>query len=111
MPTAMIFATFDEALGYAKERVLFGRPLAATQSAQIKLAEMARRITTAQLLEIAEPLRKSGYGDYLAAKAMQAMSGGIWPDANERPEIAKRAYALADEMLKARAAKATGDAS
>ena len=49
--------------------------------------------------------------DYLAAKAMQAMSGGIWPDANERPEIAKRAYALADEMLKARAAKATGDAS
>ena len=37
---------------WAKERVLFGRPLAATQSAQIKLAEMARRITTAQLLAL-----------------------------------------------------------
>ncbi|HDS1214089.1 TPA: acyl-CoA dehydrogenase family protein [Stenotrophomonas maltophilia] len=45
-------ACLDEALGYAKERVLFGRPLAATQSAQIKLAEMARRITTAQLLAL-----------------------------------------------------------
>ncbi len=49
-PIGAAIACLDEALGYAKERVLFGRPLAATQSAQIKLAEMARRITTAQLL-------------------------------------------------------------
>jgi len=49
-PIGSAIACLDEALGYAKERVLFGRPLAATQSAQIKLAEMARRITTAQLL-------------------------------------------------------------
>lgn len=49
-PIGAAISCLDEALGYAKERVLFGRPLAATQSAQIKLAEMARRITTAQLL-------------------------------------------------------------
>ncbi|RXD54211.1 acyl-CoA dehydrogenase, partial [Xanthomonas perforans] len=41
-----------EALAYAGERILFGRPLAATQSAQIKLADMARRISTAQLLAL-----------------------------------------------------------
>ena len=51
-PIGSAIACVDEALGYAKERVLFGRPLAATQSAQIKLADMARRITTAQLLAL-----------------------------------------------------------
>ncbi|HCL43755.1 MAG TPA: acyl-CoA dehydrogenase [Pseudomonas sp.] len=51
-PIGAAIACLDEALGYAKERVLFGRPLAATQSAQIKLAEMGRRITTAQLLAL-----------------------------------------------------------
>ena len=51
-PIGAAIACLDEALGYAKERVLFGRPLAATQSAQIKLAEMARRNTTAQLLAL-----------------------------------------------------------
>lgn len=51
-PIGAAIACLDEALGYSKERVLFGRPLAATQSAQIKLAEMARRITTAQLLAL-----------------------------------------------------------
>ncbi|MBH1584228.1 acyl-CoA dehydrogenase family protein [Stenotrophomonas maltophilia] len=51
-PIGAAVACLDEALGYSKERVLFGRPLAATQSAQIKLAEMARRITTAQLLAL-----------------------------------------------------------
>ncbi len=51
-PIGAAIACLDEALGYAKERVLFGRPLAATQSAQIKLAEMDRRITTAQLLAL-----------------------------------------------------------
>lgn len=45
-------ACLQEALGYSRERVLFGRPLAATQSAQIRLADMARRITLAQLLAL-----------------------------------------------------------
>jgi len=45
-------ACLREALAYAGERILFGRPLAATQSAQIKLADMARRIAGAQLLAL-----------------------------------------------------------
>jgi glutaryl-CoA dehydrogenase len=42
-------ACLRQALDYAQDRVLFGRPLTATQTVQIRLADMARRITTAQL--------------------------------------------------------------
>ncbi|MFC7300968.1 acyl-CoA dehydrogenase family protein [Cognatiluteimonas weifangensis] len=49
-PVGAAIACLHEALEYSKERILFGRPVAATQSAQLKLADMARRITTAQLL-------------------------------------------------------------
>ncbi|MGV8959805.1 MAG: acyl-CoA dehydrogenase family protein [Stenotrophomonas sp.] len=49
-PIGAAIACLDEVLAYTKERILFGRPVAATQSAQIKMADMARRITTAQLL-------------------------------------------------------------
>jgi glutaryl-CoA dehydrogenase len=45
-------ACFDEALKYTQDRVLFGRPLSHTQTIQIRLAEMARQITTAQLLSL-----------------------------------------------------------
>ncbi len=51
-PIGAAIACLDEALHYSKERMLFGRPVAATQSAQIKLAEMSRRITLAQLLAL-----------------------------------------------------------
>lgn len=43
-------ACLQEMLEYADSRVLFDRPLSHTQSIQIRLAEMARRITTSQLL-------------------------------------------------------------
>jgi glutaryl-CoA dehydrogenase len=43
-------ACLSQLLDYTKTRIMFGRPLAATQTIQIRLAEMARRITTAQLL-------------------------------------------------------------
>ncbi|MBZ0088122.1 MAG: acyl-CoA dehydrogenase family protein [Thermomonas sp.] len=49
-PIGAAIACLQEVLGYTKERILFDRPLAATQSAQIKMADMARRITLAQLL-------------------------------------------------------------
>jgi glutaryl-CoA dehydrogenase len=45
-------ACLAQALDYSQSRVLFGRPIAATQTVQIRLAEMARRITTAQLLSL-----------------------------------------------------------
>ncbi len=51
-PSGAAIAGLDEVLGYTKERILFERPVAATQSAQIKMAEMARRITLAQLLSL-----------------------------------------------------------
>jgi glutaryl-CoA dehydrogenase len=45
-------ACLAEALEYTRSRVLFGRPLVHTQSIQTRLADMARRIATAQLLAL-----------------------------------------------------------
>jgi glutaryl-CoA dehydrogenase len=45
-------ACFDEALSYAKERVMFDRPIAGTQIQQVRLAEMVTGITHAQLLAL-----------------------------------------------------------
>ena len=45
-------ACLAQMLDYTKTRVLFGRPLAQNQAIQIRLAEMARRITNAQLLSL-----------------------------------------------------------
>ena len=45
-------ACLGELLAYTESRVLFGRPLSHTQSIQIRLADMARRITAAQLLAV-----------------------------------------------------------
>ncbi len=43
-------ACLGQLLDYTRTRVLFGRPLAQNQAIQIRLAEMARRMTAAQLL-------------------------------------------------------------
>ena len=51
-PVGCAIDCLDEVIGYTADRVLFGRPLAANQAIQIRLAEMARRITTAQLLSL-----------------------------------------------------------
>ncbi len=45
-------ACFNEALEFARLRVLFGRPLSHTQTIQRRLADMARRIATARLLAV-----------------------------------------------------------
>ena len=45
-------ACLEEALKYAQDRILFNRPVSHTQSMQIRLADMSRRITTAQLLSL-----------------------------------------------------------
>ena len=45
-------ACLDEVIRYTGDRVLFDRPLSHTQSIQIRLADMARRISTAQLLSL-----------------------------------------------------------
>jgi glutaryl-CoA dehydrogenase len=51
-PIGAAIACFTEATAYAKERILFQRPLASNQAVQLKLADMARRITLAQLLSL-----------------------------------------------------------
>lgn len=43
-------ACLTEVLKYTDERILFGRPLSHTQTIQLRMADMARRITSAQLL-------------------------------------------------------------
>ena len=45
-------ACLDEVLKYTQDRVLFGRPIANTQAVQIRMADMCRQITTAQLLSL-----------------------------------------------------------
>ncbi len=49
-PIGAAIACLHEAIEYSKSRVLFGKPIAATQIVQLKLAEMSRRITLAQML-------------------------------------------------------------
>ena len=51
-PIGAAIASYSSALVYSKVRVLFGKPIAATQAIQLKLADMARRITLAQLLSL-----------------------------------------------------------
>jgi len=45
-------ACLRQLIDYTKDRELFGRPLAANQAIQIRLAEMSRKITLAQLLSL-----------------------------------------------------------
>ena len=45
-------ACLAQALDYTKDRILFGRPLAANQAIQVRLAAMARGITGAQLMSL-----------------------------------------------------------
>ncbi|MBS0576000.1 MAG: acyl-CoA dehydrogenase family protein [Proteobacteria bacterium] len=51
-PIGAAQACLNEALKYGAERILFNRPLTSNQAVQIKLAEMARQITLAQLLSL-----------------------------------------------------------
>ncbi len=51
-PIGAAQACLREVLAYTGERVLFNRPLAANQGVQLKLSDIARRITTAQLLAL-----------------------------------------------------------
>jgi len=51
-PIGAAIACFSEVTEYAKQRMLFKKPIAANQAVQLKLADMARRITLAQLLSL-----------------------------------------------------------
>jgi glutaryl-CoA dehydrogenase len=51
-PIGAAIACLQDAVEYSKTRILFNRPIAATQAVQLKLADMSRRITLAQLLSL-----------------------------------------------------------
>ncbi len=51
-PIGAAIACLDEVVRYTSDRILFDRPLAANQAIQLRLSDMARRITTAQLLSL-----------------------------------------------------------
>lgn len=51
-PIGSAVACLSEVIDYTSDRVLFDRPLAANQAIQIRLAEMARKITASQLLAL-----------------------------------------------------------
>ncbi len=45
-------ACYDEAVGYAKSRIMFGKPIGQTQIQQVRLVDMLTEITKAQLLAL-----------------------------------------------------------
>ncbi|MEO8672824.1 MAG: acyl-CoA dehydrogenase family protein [Tahibacter sp.] len=51
-PIGAAIACLKEVVDYSSTRILFNRPLAANQAVQLKLADMARRITAAQLISL-----------------------------------------------------------
>ncbi len=51
-PIGSALACLKEAIDYTADRELFGRALAANQAVQIRLADMSRRITQAQLMSL-----------------------------------------------------------
>ena len=51
-PIGSAVACLKEVIDYTADRILFGRPLAANQAVQIRIADMARRITAAQLISL-----------------------------------------------------------
>jgi glutaryl-CoA dehydrogenase len=51
-PIGSAQACLNEALTYCADRILFERPLSANQAVQIRLAEMARQISLAQLMSL-----------------------------------------------------------
>jgi len=64
-------ACLGQLIDYTRTRVLFGKPLAATQAVQIRLADMARRITTAQLLSL-QPARLKDRGEMVPTQVSLA---------------------------------------
>lgn len=83
-------AVFDEALTYAKNRIVFGKPIAAFQLQQEKLVWMANEITKAQLL-VLRLGRLKDEGRATAVQISLAKRNNIW--------VARECARLAREIL------------
>ena len=77
-------ACLAEVLSHAGERVLFGRPLNHTQAVQLRLAEMVRKLGTAQLLAL--QLGRLKQRDALSAAQI---SLGKWNNCRAALDIAR----------------------
>jgi len=82
-------ACLSEVIEYSKTRSLFGKPLAATQAVQIRLAEMSRKITTSQLLSL-QLGRLKDAGQMMPAQVSMAK----WHNARAAIEVARDARDL-----------------
>jgi len=83
-------AVFDEALTYAKNRVVFGKPIAGFQLQQEKLVWMANEITKAQLL-VLRLGRLKDEGRATAVQISLAKRNNVW--------VARECAKLAREIL------------
>jgi glutaryl-CoA dehydrogenase len=83
-------AVFDEALTYAKERLAFGKPIAAFQIQQEKLVWMASEITKAQILALRLG-RLKDEGRVTPAQISMGKRNNIW--------VARECARLAREIL------------
>ena len=83
-------AVYDEALAYAKERIVFGKPVAAFQLQQEKLVWMASEITKGQLLSLRLG-RLKDEGKATAVRVSLAKRNNVW--------VARESARLAREIL------------
>jgi alkylation response protein AidB-like acyl-CoA dehydrogenase len=81
-------AAFDAALRYAQQRTTFGKPIVQHQAIQLKLADMASRVTAARLLTLH------------AAGRLGQRPGDAAPAAMARLEAAETAYHAALESMR-----------
>jgi len=68
--TGLAQAAFEAALRYAQQRTTFGKPLTQHQAVQLKLADMASRITASRLLVSRAAESDDGPGPEVAAATM-----------------------------------------
>ena len=68
----LAWRALDEAVGYAKRRVQFGRAIADFQATQMKLAEMATELDAARLLVYRAAWRKDGGAERITTEAAMA---------------------------------------
>ena len=96
-------AVFDEALSYARNRVVFGKPIAAFQLQQEKLVFMASEITKGQLLALRLGRLKEE-GKATPAQISMGKRNNIWV-ARECARLAREilgAVGIADEFQSGR---------
>lgn len=60
-----------------------------------------QQVVTSLSFLLALRFNSNGRDDFARA-AMQGMLSGNWPDSNERVEVARRSWAMADSMLQER---------